>query len=127
MDKTAPQTRMFSRHQDPRPYVAIFCAIALGALLIALIAGGPTESGSGAIPGPARATDCPRGEPSGFPLSKVEGRTPQQVELWAQSIGMTLRTVVKDGEMLARTADYRTDRINVQVDSGVVTRYCGNF
>jgi hypothetical protein len=40
---------------------------------------------------------------------------------------MTVRVVKQDGESFPVTMDFRTDRINTQVEAGVVTRYCGNY
>lgn len=115
------------RHQQPFAYIAIFLVLALGALAFVVATHRSADTGSGGTPGPGNAIDCPRGEPKGFELSDVEGHTQEEVEQWADAKGMTVRVVVLDGEPMAATMDYRSDRINTQVEAGVVTRYCGNY
>lgn len=116
----------FQNHQQPMWVIVLFLALALGALVLALANNSGTDTGSGGTPGPPNAYDCTRGEPKGFALSDVEGKPLSEVESWAASKGWTVRVVVKDGEPLAATADYSPDRIKTQVETGVVTRYCGN-
>jgi hypothetical protein len=116
-----------SRHQHPLAYIALFLVLALGALAIVVATHRSTDTGSGGTPGPDNAFDCPRGQPQGFSLSDVEGRSLEEVEDWARAKGITVRVVVKDGEPMAATMDYRSDRVNTQVEAGVVTRYCGNY
>ena len=70
--------------------------------------------------------ECPQGTPEGFELSDVEGKSLAEVEDWAGENDMTVRVVMEDGQPNAMTMDYRTDRVNVQVEAGTVTRYCGN-
>ena len=38
----------------------------------------------------------------------------------AEERGLTLRVVARDGEYFAVTKDYRTDRVNLVIDNGVV-------
>ena len=98
-------------HQHPLLYIAVFLVFALAA--------GDTAA-------PAQPMDCPRGEPTGFELSDVEGKSLAEVEDWADENDMTVRVVMEDGQPNAMTMDYRTARVNVQVEAGTVTRYCGN-
>lgn len=116
----------FQNHQHPMWVIFVFLAIALGALVLILANNTAPDTGSGGTPGPENSFDCTRGEPEGFTLSDVEGKPLSEVESWAASKGWTVRVVVKDGEPLAVTADYNPDRVNTQVEAGVVTRYCGN-
>jgi hypothetical protein len=113
-------------HQHPYWVIAIFLIAALGALLLITANNQPADTGSGETPGPPNATDCQRGTPEGFELSDVEGKQLTEVEQWAAGKGWTVRVVSEDGQPLAATMDYSPDRINTQVEAGVVTRYCGN-
>lgn len=117
----------FESHQHPLVYVAVFLAFALGALAITTATHKAPDTGSGETPGPANSMDCTRGKPQGFTLSDVEGKTLEEAEQWAAGRGMTVRVVMLDGEPRAVTQDYRPDRVNTQVEAGVVTRYCGNY
>jgi hypothetical protein len=117
----------YERHQHPLWAVALFLIAALGALAIVVGSQGAPDTGSGGTPGPDNPADCPRGTPDGFKLSDVEGKTLDEVEHWAGGRGMSVRVVMEDGRPMAVTMDYRTDRINTQVEAGVVTRYCGNY
>lgn len=38
-----------------------------------------------------------------------------------ESLGLTIRVIERDGELLAATADFRPERINVAVEDGSVT------
>lgn len=122
----APQQGTTARHQHPLIFIAIFLVLALGMLGVVVASQGVPDTGSGETPGPPVATDCPRGTPEGFSLSDIEGKTLDEAEQWAAGADMTIRVVSEDGEPKAATMDYRPDRINVQVEAGVVTRYCGN-
>jgi hypothetical protein len=116
------------KHQHPYWVIGVFLAIALGALVLILANNtAPADIGSGGTPGPdATAFECTRGVPEGFALSDVEGHSLSDVETWAAGKGWTVRVVAEDGQPLAATADYSPDRVNTQVEAGVVTRYCGN-
>lgn len=115
-----------NRHQHPMWVIVVFLAIALGALILILANNTGPDTGSGGTPGPESAMDCTRGTPEGFELSDVEGKTLDEVEAWAASTGRTVRVQVDDGQAFPMTADYNPDRVNTQVEAGVVTRYCGN-
>lgn len=118
------------QHQNPVLFVAIFLVFALGALVLVLaVGGGGMDTGSGGTPGGSmNAGDCPRQDPpEGVELSDIEGKSVDEVETWATDNGYVVRVVKEDGESFAMTMDYRTDRVNTQVEAGVVTRYCGNF
>lgn len=125
------------RHQNPLLFIAIFLVLALGSLAVVVASRPSTEpatstppaadaQGSGGNPGQDSKFDCPRGTPQGFALADVEGKELSQVESWAKGQQLTVRVQVKDGKPMALTMDYRPDRVNVQVEAGVVTRYCGN-
>ncbi|MBI2690870.1 MAG: hypothetical protein HYX29_02820 [Solirubrobacterales bacterium] len=116
----------FQNHQHPMWVIFVFLAIALGALVLILANNTGPDTGSGGTPAPPNAFECTRGEPEGFSLSDVEGKTLVEVESWAERKGWTVRVVAEDGKPLAATADYNPDRVNTQVEAGVVTRYCGN-
>jgi len=107
--------------------IFIFLAIALGALVLILANNTVPDTGSGGTPGADSALDCDRGEPEGFALSDVEGKSVSEVETWAAGKGWTVRVVAEDGEHFPVTLDYTEDRVNTQVEAGVVTRYCGNY
>jgi len=106
--------------------IGIFVLLAGIALLFVIVGDNNTDTGSGGTPFPS-ASDCPRGTPEGFKLSDVEGKQLTEVETWAASKGMTVRVVKRDGQSLPVTMDFSPDRINTQVEAGVVTRYCGNY
>ncbi|MBJ7353647.1 MAG: hypothetical protein JHC98_02385 [Thermoleophilaceae bacterium] len=116
----------FQRHQHPMLVIVIFLAFAFGALVLILANNTAPDTGSGGTPGVETSMDCERGTPEGFALSDVEGKTLDEAEAWAASTGRTIRVVIEDGKALAVTADYSPDRVNTQVEAGVVTRYCGN-
>lgn len=128
-------------HQHPLIYMGIFLVLALGALLIVSnnsdrsdqnaagtpgVGGADADHGSGGTPMPEGGHNCKRGTPEGFKLSDVEGQTLPELEAWAKERGWTVRPTIVDGQPKAMTMDFRHDRINVQIDAGVVTRYCGN-
>ncbi|MFT4049702.1 MAG: hypothetical protein QM648_07660 [Solirubrobacterales bacterium] len=115
------------KHQNPLIYIGVFLVIAIGALVLITAVRPDGDTGSGETPGPANAMDCLRGTPDGFTLSDVEGKTTDELESWAAGKDMTVRVTMEDGQSFPQTMDYRPDRVNVQVEAGVVTRYCGNF
>ena len=53
-------------------------------------------------------------------VATLVGMTLADAEAWAGSRGLTIRPVKIDGEDLAVTKDYREDRINVEVNNGIV-------
>ncbi len=115
--------------QHPALFVGVFLALAVGAMVLILAGNQKVDTGSGGTPGGSvKATDCPRQDPpAGVKLSDIEGKTVGEAEAWAKDNGFAFRVVQEDGENFAVTADYSTDRVNTQVEAGVVTRYCGNF
>lgn len=50
------------------------------------------------------------------------GLTKEEAEEAAAEAGYTVRVTSEDGQMFPMTMDYRTDRINIEVENGVVTR-----
>lgn len=113
-------------HQHPLIFVGIFLVAALGFLAILVADAGEPDHGSGGTPGQATGFECERGVPEGFTLSDIEGKSLAEAEQWAAAKGWTVRPTVIDGEPKAMTMDYNPDRINVQLEAGVVIRYCGN-
>jgi predicted pyridoxine 5'-phosphate oxidase superfamily flavin-nucleotide-binding protein len=113
-------------HRSAFAAIALFLLLSLGALAMVIADQPGEDTGSGGTPGMDNALDCPRGTPEGFSLSDVEGKTLPELERWAEQRDMTVRTTLVDGKPKAMTMDYRFNRINVQVEAGVVTRYCGN-
>lgn len=115
--------------QHPSLFIGVFVVLALGALVLVLANNQSEDTGSGGTPGGSMHTaDCPRQDPpSGVKLNDIEGRTVAEVEDWAADNGYTVRVIKEDGKNFAMTMDFREDRVNTQVEAGVVTRYCGNF
>lgn len=68
----------------------------------------PSDSGAAAGPSAAEATDA------------LVGLAEADAEAAAARHGWTLRVVKRDGEDLAATADFRADRVNVEVTGGEV-------
>lgn len=130
------------RHRKPHgrgPHAArahwpavLFAVIALAAMVVILVADAQ-RTGDGETSGGSSGASteveylCEQGTPEGFELSDIEGKSLSAAEDFAESIDQTVRTVVVDGEQQVVTLDFRTDRINVQIDDGEVTRYCGNY
>lgn len=52
----------------------------------------------------------------------LNGLTREQAETAAEAAGYTVRVVREDDESFVMTMDYRTDRINIELDDGRVTR-----
>jgi hypothetical protein len=117
-------------HGSAMAAIALFLAIAFGAAGIAFFSTGgssaPTDVGAGNPPGTENPYDCPQAEPVGFALSDVVGKPLPEVEQWADAQDWTVRAIVIDGQPMAATMDYNPDRLNVQTEDDVVTRYCGN-
>lgn len=116
----------YEKHQHPLFFVLLFLAVAVGALLLVTAIRPSQDTGSGETPGPDIGYQCTRGVPKGFTLSDVEGKTLTEVQSWAAGRDWSVRVVAADGQPKASTMDYRPDRVNVQVEADVVTRYCGN-
>ncbi len=120
-------------HGTAMAIIALFLVLAFGAAGIIVFSDGAEDapvlgsSGSGGTPGPDNPLDCPRAEPEGFALADVEGQSLPQVESWAAARDWTVRPVMIDGQPQAVTMDLRPDRVNVQTEADVVTRYCGNY
>lgn len=117
-------------HRAAHWVAVVFAIAALVGLFLILVIGAEDlandDQSSPAQPQTEAGFQCERGEPSGFELTDVEGRQLDEVEEWADAQGQTVREVVRDGESLAVTADFNQERINVQVEGDLVTRYCGN-
>lgn len=113
-------------HKAHWPAIA-FAVLAIGAMVAILAFGAEDTAENGqASPEPQKYL-CEQAVPTDFELTDVEGKSFADAEAWAEDNNFTIRPVAIDGESLAQTQDYRTDRINVQVDNDIVTRYCGNY
>lgn len=85
----------------------------------------PPEDGK--RPGPPdknadpEAVEC-TGEPRGtFDATAIVGMPIAEAEAVAEDDGCSVRVVERDGEGLASTLDFRSDRVNVAVEDGSVT------
>ncbi len=119
-------------HASRAHWPAIFFAVIAVIAMVVILVADAERTGSGETHGDSGATSeveylCEQGTPEGFELSDIEGKLLSDAEDFAESIDQTVRTVVVDGEQQVVTLDFRTDRINVQIDDGAVTRYCGNY
>ncbi len=89
--------------------------IALGVLTVGMSACGSTVAGgsssSASVPSPT----------STVPTEAVIGLTVDQATTWAMNHNYTVRVVEIDGVGQPATMDYRTDRINLSVNNGLVT------
>jgi hypothetical protein len=88
--------------------------------------GGGGDGGSGESDtdsGEADSDDTDRGDTDTDTDDLVEGLTglsESDAATAAEERGLTLRVVARDGEYFAVTKDYRTDRVNLVIDNGVV-------
>lgn len=72
------------------------------------------------LPPPTQSLDT---DPDQAVVSEaLVGLTKAQAEDAAAEAGYTVRVTMEDGQMFPMTMDYRTDRINIEVENGVVTR-----
>jgi hypothetical protein len=55
-------------------------------------------------------------------LSALAGRTVAEARQMVESQGYTFRILIEDGRSSYATADFRTDRVNVEVAAGKVVR-----
>lgn len=61
------------------------------------------------------------GDPGGLlDATKLVDLELEAAEMAAQAVGCSVRVVIEDGEGLARTEDFRPDRVNVETEDGVV-------
>ena len=84
---------------------------------------GSTAGGS-ATPAGSSAAASDKAAPSSTATLATEaviGMTVDEATAWANERGMTVRVVKLDGESLPGTKDYRPERINVEVENGVIT------
>lgn len=71
------------------------------------------------LPPPVESLDA---EPDQELISAaLVGLTKEQAEAAAAKAGYTVRVTQEDGQMFPMTMDYRTNRINIEVEDGVVT------
>lgn len=70
----------------------------------------------------ARPPMCPAGEPRQFDARRLVGMRLEPATALAKRFDCVVRVVRLDGESLPGTDDYRTDRVNVAVRDGRVTR-----
>lgn len=55
-------------------------------------------------------------------LTALVGQTVEEAQRLARAQGYKFRIIVQDGKSFFVTADYRTDRVNVEVAAGKVVR-----
>lgn len=107
---------MRTREQRPR-HSARRAALPL-ALVLALGAGvGVTACGGDDGPEDPAVVD----DVLPFDSSIVIGLPLADAEAAAEAEGFVLRTAIEDGEQLALTMDFVTNRVNVEVTDGIVT------
>lgn len=93
------------------PFVA--AALALGA--------GVGMTACGGDDGPDGSDDIIVDDVLPFDESLIIGLPLDEATEAAEAEGFILRTAIEDGEMLALTMDFVTNRVNVEVTDGVVT------
>jgi len=54
-------------------------------------------------------------------LEKIIGKTESEARKIAQEYGYDSRVIVSDGVAYIVTADFRTDRVNLELTNGIVT------
>ncbi len=119
-------------HASRAHWPAVLFAVVAIAAMVVILAADAQRTGNGETRDTGGSTTqveylCEQGEPEGFELDDIEGKSIAEAEEFAASIDQSFRTVVIDGEHQVVTLDFRDDRMNVQVDDGTVTRYCGNY
>lgn len=118
-------------HHNPWPFMLLFGVLALAALVAVIAADNksadpPQSQAPSPLPGADTNTSlCQPGGDAPFSLDEIEGKSLEDAEDWAEENDYSIRTVVIDGEPQAATMDYRPERVNVEVDSGTVTAFCG--
>jgi hypothetical protein len=70
---------------------------------------------------PAGGTGAPSQADADFDPESLVGMPKAEAERTARAAGWQFRVAREDGEEFALTMDYREDRVNVEVDDGVVT------
>jgi hypothetical protein len=86
---------------------------------VAPIASNPTAPLAGSCTKSAGTPVCP---PDPAVLQSFVGLTEQQAQAQAAAKGWPFRVAERDGEQLMLTQDFNEERVNVAVQSGVVTR-----
>lgn len=83
-------------------------------------AASPVASPTSTLPPPTQSLDA---DPDQDVVdAALVGLTKEQAEEVAAEAGYSVRVTIEDGQMFPMTMDYRTDRINIEVENGVVTR-----
>ncbi len=90
--------------------------VVAGALALSVSACGNTSAGSAS----STASSSPS-PTSTVPTEAVIGMTVDQATTWATDHNYTVRVVEVDGQGQPVTMDYRSDRINLVINNGVVT------
>jgi hypothetical protein len=98
--------------------VMVATAVVLAAAGAATMAGAGCATGPDVVSPDVMSPDqsAPEGVPAG-----VVGAAEDAAVAAAEAAGFAVRVVERDGEVYATTQDYRTDRLNLVVDDGVVT------
>jgi hypothetical protein len=84
--------------------------------------------GHGRVPAPLGVAELAEGAAvKGFPIPEAElvGKTQKFAESVCRVAGWSMRVVKVNGRPCVVTRDYRTDRVNVEVEFGVVVRITG--
>jgi hypothetical protein len=89
--------------------------VAAGAIALSASACGNTSAGS-----PSPTASSSPSPTSTVPTEAVIGMTVEQATTWAADHHYTVRVVEIDGQGQPVTMDYRTDRINLVINNGVV-------
>ena len=55
-------------------------------------------------------------------IEDLVGQTETDAITWIRALGMRCRVMRRDKESFMGTCDYRTDRVNLEVDNGNVTK-----
>jgi len=92
--------------------------VAVSTLVLSVTACGNTVAGSTASSSSAASVASPT---STVPTEAVIGMTVDEATAWATEHNYTVRVVEIDGQGQPATMDYRSDRINLVVNNGVVT------
>lgn len=101
------------------PGLALLAVAAVTLTACGSDSGGPKPT----IDKPATAVHCPEG--GSWDANELLGKSEQDAEKLAKDNGCTVRVTERDGQGLPATMDFRSERVNVSVDKGVVTKVTG--
>ena len=85
----------------------------------------PNPTSPQANPG-TNAADCKPGtKKPKIDIASIKGKQLEEAKSIALNHGYTIRATFIDGQPQAATMDYSEHRLNVAVQNGVVTQFCG--